>query len=359
MFIRNLWYFGALILAGIVVVGCTGASSETTPGETPDLVATQVAVEKAAAATLTAEALAQQDEVAEAPAPTDEPAAPEAPSPTPSPANGQTTGDEFATPPTETATPPPSCTVVADGLNLRPGPAIEFEPPIATLLQDTVLVPLARNADSTWIEVQPQNSGAVGWVNTGAQFISCNIDVTALPLGQIPPTPTPLPTATFTPTPVPPTPTDAPPAPPQRVDVPVDGGRADLRGNIGLPGFTEDEIIGPDNEVIFRDRLVFQVIVSDPDEGNYDGAGIENVNIKIFGPDEEKVHERTENVAGYCVFGGGEPDCNVFSLQDYDRWPEEGQRPIEDGFHRVQADITYDGDRVETWNWSFWIDQDN
>jgi len=139
------------------------------------------------------------------------------------------------------------------------------------------------------------------------------------------------------------------------VDVPVDGGQADLEGNIQIPGFTRDELRGPDSDVTFRDRLVFNVKVFVPDEGNYDGAGIDHVTIKIFDPDGEKVHERTENNAAYCVFGGGEPDCNVFYLRDHHNWPEEGQRSIQNGEHRAEIDITYDHDQTETWNWRFFI----
>jgi len=199
-----------------------------------------------------------------------------------------------------------------------------------------------------------QESGEVGWVNTGAQFITCNFDVAGLPLGQSPPTSTPLPTNT----PVPPTPTEAAPptpTPPLLVDVPVDGGQSELKGNIQIPGFTKDQLKGPESDVTFRDRLVFNVKVFVPGKGNYDGAGIDHVKIKIFGPNGEKVHERTENNAAYCVFGGGEPDCNVFYLKDHDRWPEEGQHKIENGEHRAEIDITTKDNQTETWNWRFFI----
>jgi hypothetical protein len=316
-------------------------------------VATEVAVQKAAVATLTAEAVAIESTTDEEPPATEEPVVTDTPLPTPSPTAKQSTGDTVENPPTDT---PASaiCTVVTNGLNLRSGPDPSFEPPIRALPQDTVLVPQARIADNTWIEVQAQGTGEVGWVNTGTQFITCNFDVSGLPLGQIPPTPTPLPTDT----PVPPTPTEsAPPTPtpPLLVDVPVDGGQSDLEGNIQIPGFTKDQLNGPDSDVTFRDRLVFNVKVFVPDKGNYDGAGIESVKIKIFDPNGEKVHERTENNAAYCVFGGGEPDCDVFYLKDHNKWPEEGQRSIQNGEHRAEIDITTKDNQTETWNWRFFI----
>ncbi|MBN1218416.1 MAG: hypothetical protein JXM69_05785 [Anaerolineae bacterium] len=352
MFVRFLLHWGGLTLLGLFLVAC-GASPAST--STPDLVATEVAVKKAAAATLTAEAMAQQPPATTETAPSgEEAAAPATPTPTPSPTTDQTTGDTIQSQsPTDTPTSSPRCAVVTNGLNMRPGPGVVYEPPLRSLPQNMALIPLARIADNTWIEVQVQESGEVGWVSTGAQFITCNIDVSGLPLGQIPPTPTP----TLTPTPIPPTPTPIPPQPtlPDRVDVPVDGGRADLDGHIRIPGFTKEQLKGPDSEVTFRDRLVFQVVAYNPNQGQHDGAGIKEVNIQIFGPNG-KVHERTERNAGYCVFGGGEPDCNVFKFdQNNYRWPEEGQPSIENGSHSVEITITTEDNETENWRWSFWI----
>jgi len=336
---------------GVILVACGGATTpDVAPTATVDLVATEVAVQKAAVATLTAEAVGAEVAVDEEPTATQAPQATDTPLPTSSPTPEQSTGDTIENPPTETPV-PATCTVVANALNLRRGPDVIFEPPLRALPLNTVLVPQARIADNTWIEVQVADTGEVGWVNTGAPFITCNFDITGLPLGQPPSTPTP----TFTPIP---TPTETPvpvPTLPPRVDVPVDGGQADLEGNIQIPGFTRDELRGPESDVTFRDRLVFNVKVYVPGEGNYDGAGIDHVTIKIFGPNGEKVHERTENNAAYCVFGGGEPDCNVFYLKDHDRWPEEGQHKIENGQHRAEIDITARDHQTETWNWRFFI----
>jgi hypothetical protein len=141
--------------------------------------------------------------------------------------------------------------------------------------------------------------------------------------------------------------------------VPVDGGQQDLEGQIIIPGFTPEELQGPEFDgVIFRDRLVFRVEVFDPNKGQHDGAGIEQVKITInAGPDEDyPVHERTERTAGYCVFGGGEPDCNVlvFANEDY-RWPENDRPPIENGKYRAAIEITTKDNETEEWNWRFWI----
>jgi hypothetical protein len=344
-----------LLLMGLLLLAC---GPSTTP--TPDLVATQVAVEKAAAATLTAEAPTEEADSAPQTSPPEEtvPTPTSTLIPAPQPADDTIQSAEL----TETPSPSPLCTVVTEGLNLRTGPGTVYEPPLGAMPQGMALIPLAFNPigfpNGQWLQVEAQDSGQTGWVSAGPQFVECNVDVTGLPPGIAPPTPTPIPTPTAIP------PTNTPPPTPTRplfALVPVDGGQSDLEGQIIIPGFTLDGLKGPEYDgVIFRDRLVFQVEVYDPNRGNHDGAGIEKVNIKIFDPDGNKVHERTENNAGYCVFGGGEPDCNVFRFdQNNYRWPEEGQPAIENGRHSVQIDITAEDNQTETWNWSFWIQKNN
>jgi len=136
--------------------------------------------------------------------------------------------------------------------------------------------------------------------------------------------------------------------------VPVDGGRAELDGQIILPGVSQDQVTDP---VVFRDKLVFRVEAYDPSVGTTDGAGIDNVKITINREDDgQTVYERTENQAGYCVFGGGEPDCNVFVFADnYNSWPESNE-PIFDGPYRAFILITTNAGITEQWNWGFRIE---
>lgn len=338
----NKWkitVFGLIVFA-MLITGCGQTQSvtiTTTPTETPDLVATEVAVKKAAAATLTAEAPpATATSTAEAPPAAIEPTIAAQPTDTQRPENT----------PSPTAT-TPRCTIVANSLNLRSGPAVIFDPPQQTLPQNSILLPVARTADSSWIQVQTESDGNTGWVSAEPQFVTCNININDLPLGDVPPTPTN----------TPPPPTNTPP-PPKRVRVPVGGGQSNLQGQIAIPNFTEAELFGDGDTVTFKDRLVFQVEVFDPtaNRGNDDGAGIKKVAITIFNPNGDKVHERTEQHAGYCVFGGGEPDCNVFDLQANAHWPDTGL-PIDDGFHSVQIIITTDSGYTEQWNWGFAIER--
>ena len=75
--------------------------------------------------------------------------------------------------------------------------------------------------------------------------------------------------------------------------------------------------------MVFGDRIVFQAEVFDENVGQTDGAGIESVTFTIRDETGEKVHERTERNAGYCVFGGGEPDCTVWRFSEHgDKWPD-------------------------------------
>jgi hypothetical protein len=281
MSVRLLLYLGGLMLVSASLWACGVAPADSGPIATPDLIGTEVAVQKAAAATLTAEAIPAQAQVTEEPLITEEAVPTETPLPLPT--ASPTTGDTIVLP--DTATPPPAPLPTATPIQL----------PTAT---------------------------------------------------SVPPPPT---------EPAPPTPT-----PPLLVDVPVEGGQSELEGKIFIPGFTRDQLKGPNNDVTFRDRLVFRVEVYDPGKGNYDGAGIKEVDIRIFGPNsyepDNPNHERIERTAGYCVFGGGEPDCNVFNLKDNHRWPET-DHDIVNGYHAVRIVITTDDDRQETWNWSFEIDK--
>lgn len=108
--------------------------------------------------------------------------------------------------PLPTATPRPpvatgttaQCTVLVFSLNLRSGPGISYDPPLGALPNGTLLQPLQRNAATTWIRAQVIGGGPSGWVSAGDQFLDCNIDLTTLPLGVIPPTVTPTPTTSPT-----------------------------------------------------------------------------------------------------------------------------------------------------------------
>ncbi len=144
-------------------------------------------------------------------------------------------------------------------------------------------------------------------------------------------TPAPLPTATTAPlatdapTAAPPTaaPPTVPPPPtntplPEDPTVPGFGDPHGLIGQIVLPGYS-----GPVNPPVFTDRIVFRLKVYDPDKGRQDGAGIISVDMSIVDPSGKTVQSRTERTAGYCVFGGGEPNCVIWNFHEHNNaWPD-------------------------------------
>ena len=342
-----------LMLIGVIAVACGGGTPQTAPE--PDRVSTRVAEDLAVAATLTALAPrgdatpVTQTQTVEATPAQPAPATDAIATALPLPATLTPAGTIAPT------SPPPaeSCRVVTAGLNLRPGPGTVYNPPLAALGRNTELRPLsfvARGFPSgQWIEVQVVSNGVRGWVGAGQQFVACNVEVSSLPPGVAPPTPTPAPLPTQT-------------LPPAVAVVPVDGsdGNKNLGNNRGvnsgrnllLPGFAPYEVSTP---MIFRDRIVFQAEVFDKDAGHTDGAGIESVTFIIRDETGTKVHERTERNAGYCVFGGGEPDCTVWRFAEHgNQWPD-GAR-LQPGVHDAQIVITPKNGDAVTWFWSFRVE---
>ena len=72
----------------------------------------------------------------------------------------------------------------------------------------------------------------------------------------------------------------------------------------------------------------------------------------------ELVQERTERTAGYCSFGGGEPDCDIWVFAEHDnQWPN-GQA-VADGTYTVNISITQAGSSEPSvfWNFQFEVAQ--
>jgi hypothetical protein len=145
--------------------------------------------------------------------------------------------------------------------------------------------------------------------------------------------------------------------------LPVDGGGGDVLNirnnnppkdgrNVTLPGFAPNEVSEP---MVYRERMVFQAEVHDRNVGTQDGDGIDNVRFTITDDRGEPVHFRQENNASYCVFGGGEPDCNMLNFAESDyRWPDgDTLYPV---LYSVSIDIQPYGGNPVTWFWSFRVE---
>ncbi|MFN8448939.1 MAG: CARDB domain-containing protein [Anaerolineae bacterium] len=112
------------------------------------------------------------------------------------PTAAATTASASATPTTPTAS-------FAQGINVRRGPGLAFDPPIGAFAAGQTTEILALNTDGTWYKVR--YGGGEGWVFAALTQASGNLN--ALPRDPGPPVPTAAP-----PTAVPPTQPPAPPA---------------------------------------------------------------------------------------------------------------------------------------------------
>jgi hypothetical protein len=194
---------------------------------------------------------------------------------------------------TLTPTPQPLCRVLSD-LNMRTGPGTPYRPPIRALPAGTELTPIGFNPvgviGGPWVQVRDEGRNEIGWVSGQTQFLSCNVDLNQLPQVNVPPPP--------------------PPPAPVVTDTGPDGGEQ------------------PDSwvwELDFNSTYFLRMRIFDSDSGtNRDGDGIASVTFNILDEDGNEVYKRTENTAAYCAFGGGEPNCNPWVIENFAyRWPNE------------------------------------
>jgi hypothetical protein len=119
------------------------------------------------------------------------------------------------------------------------------------------------------------------------------------------PSPTPTRTATLRPS----------PTPLVLVNIPIEGGDSDnmFFAMLEFPRY----------QPAATTSLVFRVYAHKPVSSKVDGEGIESVDFTITNSSGGRVHYRQERQAGYCAFGGGEPDCTVldFAKSSY-TWPD-------------------------------------
>lgn len=250
------------------------------------------------------------------------------------------------------------CTVVAvNGLNLRTGPGRNYD--IITLLKGTKTKPvkaqpLAASPDRKWIQVVKIGVGKqpTGWVSADPTQIVCNVLLSQLAVGIVPPTPTP---ASVSPTPTPDSISFSP--------VPSQGGSPDgLDGRILVD---RAALVRGSDEPVFRDRLSIQMDVSDPDAAS--GLGIKAVEFTIRNDDTgDEYYFHRENGAPYCIFGNQGKTCDtVWSFrQNGTLWPKS-DRPVAEGWDRrinpntvYRADVralSEDGNKEGNWNFTFRI----
>lgn len=91
----------------------------------------------------------------------------------------------------------------------------------------------------------------------------------------------------------------------------VEAGNGEVKVELVQLGF------GSLDQVVTTD-LVFQVKAYDTGFGPNDGDGIDFVEMIIRNSHGEVIHSRNEQNAAYCLFSGGEPDCNRLPLNQID-----------------------------------------
>jgi len=120
-------------------------------------------------------------------------------------------------------------------------------------------------------------------------------------------TPEPAITATLTPTL---RPTLHPsPTPLLLMNVPIEGGDPNHKFYVLL--------VYPNYQPAATTSLWFRVYAHEPSSSQVDGKNIDNVTFSITDGSGVEVYFREEKTAGYCAFGGGEPNCNVYDFASH------------------------------------------
>jgi hypothetical protein len=233
------------------------------------------------------------------------------------------TGAEVtATPAPPTATAGPACTVLKTA-NFRKGPGTAYNPPLRGLEAGTTLIPQGFNPkgfpSGSWVQALDPAANQIGWINLDPALITCNIDLTTLPPVAVAP----------------------PPPPPAPV---VSNSQVDGTPN-GLQG-----------KVHFSPTYLMRMEVYDPN-GSKDGDGIKRVTFTIS-DDNGTVYQRTEGTAAYCVFGGGEPNCNAWTQANGQYLWKDGGQPVKNGTYNVVIEVepkSANGDDSQFGKWFFSI----
>ena len=140
------------------------------------------------------------------------------------------------------------------------------------------------------------------------------------------------------------------PTPPALVILPGGGSGDGMEGLIVTQRdifFTDDDPQTP----VFARQLSLQMVVRVAQAGSRDGSGIDRVEIEVVDEDADTVYTQTENSAGYCLFGGGEPACTLLQLTSGQKWPGTN-RTIEDGYYTAYFTVIPKDSYVNDGNWS-------
>lgn len=145
-----------------------------------------------------------------------------------------------------------------------------------------------------------------------------------------PPSLTPVPTAP------PPSFTPVPTARREVLAVVVPGGfSGGVTGEVRLRGGIDDSTAATP---VVRDTLAMRAVVSDPEIGPDDGAGVISVAFSVSDPQGNVVYEITEINPAYCLSGGNDPSCELIDISPSGSWPDGA--PVSYGIHQINMQIT-------------------
>lgn len=212
-----------------------------------------------------------------------------------------------------------TCDVITGGLNLRYGPGVVYAPPLGVLDRGTQMEPRARNPAGTWVEIVVPGTQQTGWVSSAERFIACDVDLSTLPVGVVPPTPTPSAT------------------PPVLVVGAIEG--------------TVDETV--------EDRVRLEIMARDPNVGDQNGDGISHVEF-LLSFEGRVVYGNIDTAPPYCAVPEDPEDDRCFyhffsdDLVGPPVWPNGTE--IQDGTYLVTAVVHGVDELIETVQAEFMVE---
>jgi hypothetical protein len=113
-----------------------------------------------------------------------------------------------------------------------------------------------------------------------------------------------------------------------------------------VPGEDVQNII---TEIILDPNYLFRVTAFDNRVGVNDGDGIDEIEFSITSNEIDNFfYENTESNPAYCVFEGGEPNCNTWGIDDQGRYHWGPNGPIvEPGEYFVLITLRWDENRPD------------
>jgi hypothetical protein len=166
------------------------------------------------------------------------------------------------------------------------------------------------------------------------------------PTDTQPPDTVPPATATSTEAIIRPTETLAPPPPPDFPQVSRGGPNGDNQDKFrSMLDFTPSYFL--------RMYVFYSEDPSETFDASKDGRGIQTVEFTVTSPDGSKrYYDHTEKNAGYCLFGGGEPDCNQWTLEGGRYVWKPGGPAVRSGKYALTINVTAQNGDVGTWIWN-------